>query len=45
MAERPEISDKDFMRETEVPVGLDGEYLYGLGVVLTTQSEVLITGF
>ena len=43
MAERPEISDEDFMRETEAPVGPDGEYLYGPGVVLTNQLEEAIT--
>ena len=28
LAERPEISDEEFMRETEAPVGPDGEYLW-----------------
>jgi hypothetical protein len=39
LAERPEISDEEFMRETEAPVGPDGEYLYGPGVILIPQSE------
>jgi hypothetical protein len=43
LAERPKISDEEFMRETEAEIGPDGEYVDGPGIAIVCGTDQPMT--